>query len=301
MTKCPICLSKTSFFHRINKYQYYICANCKTLFLFPQPKSKDLEKYYQKTFSFDNGLINEENIRKRAKTVLIQLKKLNPNGKTLLDIGSGYGFFLDEAQKTGIIVTGLEPSEKLYSYSKKFNYLNNRIFIIGQTFNLFFKKSLKVKYDFISAIHVIEHLNHPKAFLKQVSSLLNKDGILYIETPNFDSHLFNSEKQNYIFLTPPDHLWIFSKKTIEYMLSEGYQIIKCSTYSYPSHFMGVIRKSKTQSSNIKSILKIQNSRPQMLKQIKYLIFDQFLARILTPILNIDGKGSILELYIKKKN
>ncbi len=290
MRKCPICLSKISFFHRINKYQYYICANCKTLFLFPQPQKSELNRYYKKTFSFDNGLSDEINIRKRAKIIINKLRCLNPQGKTLLDIGSGYGFFLDEVQKTGIIATGLEPSEKLYNFSKKFDYSNNRTFIMGQTFNQFYRQKSDLRFDFVTAIHVIEHLTNPKQFIKQTLSILKPNGVLYVETPNLNSHLFNFEKQNYTFLTPPDHLWIFSKKTIEYMLQEGYQIIKGSTYSYSSHFMGVIKKHK-----------VQNAHPKILKQFKYLIFDQFLARILTPILNIGGKGSILELYIRKKH
>lgn len=40
------------------------------------------------------------------------------------------------------------------------------------------------KYDFITAMEVIEHVNDPLEFLKEINSLLKKNGILFLSTIN---------------------------------------------------------------------------------------------------------------------
>jgi 2-polyprenyl-3-methyl-5-hydroxy-6-metoxy-1,4-benzoquinol methylase len=299
MASCPICKNKAVLFHIMYIYTYYYCGYCKTLFLYPRPLSNKLTEYYQKNFSFQNGLINEDKIRKKAKSTLKQLRNLKSDGKTLLDIGSGYGFFLDEAQKTGLTPTGLEPSKKLHNYSKKFDHLNNRIISIGQSLDQYYKNNTNKKFDFVTVIHVIEHLDDPILLVHKALSLLKKNGILYIETPNLNSHLFLTEKKNYTFLTPPDHLWVFSKKSFYKILGNFKQLIvlKTSTHSYPEHLMGIIKSRinrKTDDSSDFSVPYLNLS-----EKLKIIFFDKLLARIMTPILNLGGYGSILELYIKK--
>jgi len=307
MFSCPLCRYQTKLFHVLERFSYYLCSNCLTLTMNPLPSDQYLNKYYQKEFDYQTGLSQEKSIRKRSKIVLKKLKKLNPQGQTLLDIGSAAGFFLDEAKKAGLQTTGIEPT-------KHFNIsiYQNKIYNI--TFDEYFISYKNNCFDFITAIHVIEHLKNPKEFLFQALSLLNQNGVLFIETPNLDSHLFWKELKNYTFLTPPEHLYIYSKKSFNYLLSKSAQIVNASTYSYPSHFMGIIKKSKIQLSpslklrRASKIQKFEHSNLEfiwdlefMISNLKFLVFDRFFAPLFTPLLNIGGKGSILELYIKKKS
>lgn len=314
MTLCPICQNKKSVLsHRIDKYFYYSCNKCQTLFLNPQPSQKTIAYYYKTDFEYLAGANNKIKIIKQAKNTLKNLKKMNPNGKTLLDVGCGYGYFLDEAQKSDLQVEGIEPSKKLaVQLFKRLNLKVNNL-----SFEEYFKKNKeKKKFDFITIIHVIEHVRNPKNFIKMAASLLNKNGILYIETPNLRSHLYNFEKDNYTFLTPPDHLWIFSQRSFRSIIRKipYLKIEKISTYSYSEHFMGIIKKilnkksvipakaeiqiNKLNTSPVKSAL-ITKGKNSILK-LKYYLFDCLLAPLFTPLLNIGGYGSILELYIKKK-
>lgn len=298
MPTCPICQNTASFFHKIKKYSYFICGSCQILFLYPLLKVGEMKKYYQSDFSFKNGLLEEKNLRIRARKIIKKLKNLNCCGRTLLDIGSGYGFFISEAKKMKLRTTGVEPSTTLSNYSNILIHCND---VQNLSFSQFYSQNQGKKYHYITAIHVIEHLIDPKNFLRKISSLLEEEGILYIETPNLESHLFNSEKQNYTFLTPPDHLSIFSRKAIKNMLPRNLQIIKSATYSYSSHLMGIIKNLNVKSQKAKPQVKTQNLKKPLVKSLKYLFFDQSLARIFTPFLNIGGKGSILELYIQKKS
>lgn len=289
---------------------------CKTLFLYPKPSKKNLDDYYQKNFQYLAGGTNEKPIRRRARIILNNLQDLNPRGKNLLDIGSGYGYFLDEASKIGLNVAGIEPNKSLTSDS--INQLIKSLH--NATFEQFFQNNRKNKYDFITLIHVIEHIPNPKRIIRMACQLLAPGGILYIETPNFDSHLYRAEQDNYTFLTPPDHLWIFSINSFREMVGNNYCFKHISTYSYPEHFMGIMKaflnskKKKppqlittghTQPGRLKVA---RQDNPLTLKRggfinisaFKYLIFDKCIASLLYPLLNLKYYGSILELYIKKK-
>lgn len=273
---------------------------CETLFLHPQPSKKHLEKYYKSNFQYCAGSTNEKIIRRRAQIILKKLIYLNSQGSRLLDIGSGYGYFLDEASKVGLNVTGIEPNKSLADQS--INSVKNT------TFEKFFIKNKKYKYDFVTLIHVIEHIPNPKKMIQMACELLAPGGILYIETPNLDSHLYRAENDNYTFLTPPDHLWIFSKKSFLKILDRDYEINRASTYSYPEHFMGVLKaitKSHWQPARLPKGGQDNPQGPKKKQFIdisywKYLLFDKYIARLFYPLLNLKYYGSILELYIKKK-
>ena len=298
--KCPLCFKKASLKHIVQSYRYYFCNSCTTLFLNPIPPSKTIHDYYQKDFSYSAGIVNEKLIRTRSQIILNKLMRLNPQGSKLLDIGSGYGFFLDEAQKKGLKITGIEPSKELIKHTVTATpIINDRLPT---------NKLRNKKFDFITLVHIIEHVKNPKEIIRQALLLLNPQGILYIETPNIDSHLYRYEKENYTFLTPPDHLWIFSQYSLEKIIPKRYQILKISTYSYPEHFMGTLKalvnKNKTNRQIDRLIINKDklNSKQKVnpIKLFKYIIFDLVLARLCYRILNIHQHGSILELYIKKK-
>lgn len=313
MPSCILCKSKNvTFIYKVAKYLYYQCENCLTLFLSPTPTKKELDLYYQNSFSYSAGATNESQIRKRAKVILSNLKHLHPTGERLLDIGSGFGYFLDEAQLIGLKPTGIEPSSKLSAVTVKYLTVTKNI-----TFEEFYEQNKgKQKFDFITLIHVIEHVPNPKRFIKQAVDLLKPNGILFIETPNIDSHLFYAEKKSYTFLTPPDHIWIFSRESFKQITSKlkSISLTKLSTYTLQEHVMGILKK-KLQVTNYKSQInnkyQIKNNKEiqtnarsfhynDIMKWLKILIFDKVLASILLPLINFNHKGSVLELCYRKK-
>ncbi|MDH7476625.1 MAG: class I SAM-dependent methyltransferase [Microgenomates group bacterium] len=303
MISCPLCYKKnSSSFYKIDRFHYFFCQICQSLFLYPLPKEEELISFYKKKYRQEVACQNQKRLYQRAEIILKKLKKLNPSGTTLLDIGSGYGFFLDQAKKFGLKTLGVEPSNYLAECAKKKFALN----IVNLDFETYFAKNPNQKFDFITLIHVIEHLINPKKILEKISRLLKPNGILYIETPNLDSHLFWREKKDYIFLTPPDHVYIFSRRFFEQNnFKKKLKLISLSTYSYSEHFMGVIKRvifNRPMINNEKKFCPTksnQSSPNQLTKKIKFYFFDSFLAKLFYPILNIGNKGSILEVYYQK--
>lgn len=305
---CQICQRKKVIkSYKIGKWQYFFCKNCQTLFLNPKPEKKTIQSFYTKQYKQEAAIQREAELRNRSKIILRMFKKLNPKGKLLLDVGSGYGFFLDEAKKLNYKIFGIEPARYLYQFSK--NKL--KLPIANITFEEYFKKHKAKKFDFVTLIHVIEHLNQPETIIKMIGQILNKNGVLYIETPNLDSYLFYSEKQNYTFLTPPDHIFIFSQKSFKFLIpiTKNLKIERISTYSYPEHFAGILKRTIKQNiltTSVHSDKKldktsecVQNNYSSLIKKIKFLLFDQTISPLFYKLLNIGYKGSILELYIRK--
>jgi len=302
MVSCGLChYRKTRLSYLKNNYQHYFCPKCQALFIHPFPSNKELIAYYKK---FTNSAPQQEKlIRSRSKLIINKLRKLYPNGLDLIDIGCGYGFFLDEARKRNLSVFGIEPSTKSYKYAKN----NLRLNVIKADLKSFLESNRR-KFDFVIYSHVIEHIKDPIKVISQLSILLKLHGILYIETPNVNSHLFYSEKENYTFLLPPEHLWLFSLKSFNYLITSNLSLIQVATISQPEHLMGIIKnifkknqvKNSTQTINLtyktQSLSQESNS---IFKRFKYLLFDKTLAPLFTPLLNKNHHGSILQVYLKK--
>ncbi len=297
---CPICFSKHArFFAKMKIYVFYRCIDCKTIFLSSLPSKKSLDSYYKQAFSYKDGLLNENIIRKRSGTILRTIRGLAPQAKTICDVGSGYGYFLDEAQHVGYKVQGIEPSQQLA------NHATNHFKMAIHTGKLKdYSEKIHKRFDVVTCIHVIEHITDPYEFIAQLWKLAKPGGLLYLETPNSDSHLLYTEKENYTFLIPPEHLWIFSRFSISRLLPKNITSLLMNTYSYPEHFMGIVKilihpKNKNRIT-YRTHKTIDLQKVPLRKMLSYFLFDRLLAPLFTGILNLNHKGSILELYIKKK-
>lgn len=300
MIACGLChYRKTQLSYLKNNYQYYFCPKCQSLFIHPFPSNKELNTYYKK---FTNSAPQQEKlIRSRSKLIINKLRKLHPKGLDLIDIGCGYGFFLDEAKKKNLSVFGIEPAIKSFNYVKETLKLN----VANTNLKKFLKNNQK-KYDFVIYSHVIEHVKNPKRTINQLFKLLKPKGILYIETPNINSHLFKAEKEKYTFLLPPEHLWLFSIKSFFHIIPSNLSIIQINTVSQPEHLMGIIKNKfkKNQSANTIQTTKTSQSLNQkpanILKKIKYILLDRILVPLFAPLLNQNHLGSILQIYLRKK-
>ncbi|MDP3974463.1 MAG: class I SAM-dependent methyltransferase [bacterium] len=306
MNFCLVCNSnKINFFTSINLYKYYLCVDCNTL----QSKFKDDSLTYSKKFRYIVNKKAETRLNAKAEHILKFFNKKFKIDNNLLDIGSGYGYFLNKAQKSFKKAIGIEPSLNLYKYSiKKFNLI-----VKNQKFENYYKLNKKNKFDAIVLIHVIEHIQEPKEFLKNILNLLKIDGVLYIETPNKDSLLFQAQQSKYTFLTPPQHKFIFSKDSFNHLLNLNSNRFTTYfyTYSYNEHIVGTLKIflikifKKNQKIEAKPLTVFTRDRVlkrlviKLKKKAFFVIFHLIIASILRPLVDKLHKGTFLQLYIKK--
>ena len=77
-------------------------------------------------------------------------------------------------------------------------------------------------YHLISAIHVLEHIEQPRLFLEQLASMLNPDGMLFIEVP--------WHRDNPFELLVADHCSHFSPTTLTNLIrAAGFDVVLLSS------------------------------------------------------------------------
>jgi 2-polyprenyl-3-methyl-5-hydroxy-6-metoxy-1,4-benzoquinol methylase len=155
----------------------------------------------------------------RANRVLEYLDgKISP--KKVLDIGCSAGAFLKKIQdKYKCEVMGIEPGDfREYSRSIGLNVLSDIKYLNGNQ-----------KFDFITMIHLIEHLTEPIPLLEKVREFMTVDGKLVVVIPEL----------NYRFVHPI----AYTEETLERTLNKsGFLVERIGRTRHPDLVMEARRK-----------------------------------------------------------
>ena len=104
-------------------------------------------------------------------------------GKKFLEIGCGNGGLLNEINKKGGIVTGLEIGPQAISAQKKYG-----LEIINKPIE---KLSVEVKFDCIFSYGCLEHIIDIESFLNSCRNFLKEGGLFIHNVPNIDISIKN--------------------------------------------------------------------------------------------------------------
>lgn len=219
----------------INSYKLVKCKNCGLVYVNPRPTTiereainkeiYDSEKY--RTHYFQDRKIFE----KRFKKKLRKIERYSKKGK-ILDVGTSYGFFLDEARKRGWETYGIEKNIPAAHYAREKLGLN----VFGCTIEE--EKFDKNYFDVITLWDVLEHSPDPVIFLKKLKTVLKINGLICVQSPNIESLIAKYRKERWDWLSPNDHLFHFSPSTLEAILiKSGYKIISITTWEPTTYFI----------------------------------------------------------------
>ncbi len=167
----------------------------------PEGKFKPLHKFNPVRIDYiKNNIIKEFNIKKKIKP----LRNLE-----ILDIGCGGGLLSEPISRLGGKVTGIDASNKNLNIARAHAIKNNlKINYICSSPE---KLKSKKKYDVILNMEVVEHVDDINLFINSCSSLLKKNGIMFLATINktFKSYAFAIIGAEYIlnWLPVGTHDW----------------------------------------------------------------------------------------------
>ncbi len=103
--------------------------------------------------------------------------------KSILDLGCGGGILSESLAKKGARVTSFDTSSALIKVAKK-RASNQNLKISYKVGSIDSLKKKSIKFDIIISLEVIEHVKDYKSFLLDISSCLNKNGLIILSTIN---------------------------------------------------------------------------------------------------------------------
>jgi SAM-dependent methyltransferase len=143
--------------------------------------------------------------------------------KSFIDIGCGEGYVLNEFQKKGHNVTGVDFSK--FGIEKFHPHLMD-VFEQGNIYKKLEEKIRKgQKYNIILFANVIEHVVDPIGLLQNIKKIMLPDSLLIIVAPNdfspLHEHLLSNQFISKKFwLCYPGHLSYFNKESMTNLLSD---------------------------------------------------------------------------------
>jgi len=231
-TSCNICnntqfkLIKSKLRSGTSQFKVYQCLSCEHIQLFPKPTPEEDKAFYdrnQQDISTGKD-INIEKLRQNnrfdSNRHVKLLEKLIPHNDNtrILDIGTGYGFFLEECIRKGFEeITGIEISDDRRALAKKITHKP----IMDFDFNNPNDEKLG-QYDVITLFHVLEHMQAPISFAKNISAYLKPpEGFFICEVPNVEEFLLNTCPAYHDFYWIRAHLNYFNSKVLSFVLKKA--------------------------------------------------------------------------------
>lgn len=218
-TPCPLCDSaRTRPFYNESGHDYRRCDSCGLLFMWPRPDAAFLADHYQEYLDpepdavRDWGLEMRHVVRQTADQVAA---RIGPAGN-VLDIGCGYGFFLEEMVRRGYAVEGVELSKPAAAIARQKT---------GATIH---DKAIEdiepeEQFDAVTMFYVIEHVTDPLGVLRTVRSMLRPGGLLVLRYPNTTPiiRLCTPLARKLTVMQAPSHIHDFAGRSMGLLLEQA--------------------------------------------------------------------------------
>ena len=146
----------------------------------------------------------------RSKKYRNKIKAHSTFHKTLLDIGCGYGHFLD-ILKNDFTIYGMDISNHAIKVASK------RVDCEYKQGNLEDPIPFNMNFDIITAISVVEHLEDPIKALKNIHAQLRDGGLFCLEIPTVSGKI-SKIVYDLFFASDKTHIFIKSVDEIEALI-----------------------------------------------------------------------------------
>lgn len=188
-------------------YRYVLCDTCRSLFVSPRPTEAALADYAERSeavrfwsthfYRQTAAARREKMFRPRA---ALAASLLTNRGGRVVDVGAGYGLFLQELRALGLAdVVGIEPDARLAGICREEGFEVIERWVEQLEPGL-------VQADLATCFEVIEHAFDPLSFLQGCARTLRPGGLLLLTTltsGGFDLQVLWERSRS---ITPPQHI-----------------------------------------------------------------------------------------------
>lgn len=217
-------------------FHYVSCRVCGSLYVSPRPAedvyvkfliNSKANEFFSSHFYRETSLARREKIYRPRAEISAELTKRFGSGTNeyLVDVGSGFGIFLEEARKIGAFakVGGIEPVHSLAEDSRQRGFP-----IIEKTMEDVQPED--VKPTFMTAFEVVEHLLAPDVFLRAMEHVLQPGGVILFTTLTISGFDLQTLWKDSKTIYPPQHLNFMSVDGLRRLLERcGFEQIEIET------------------------------------------------------------------------
>ena len=197
----------------------------------------------------------EKFIRRNFRLRLKELKKfLDPaRHRRLLEIGSAYGFFLDEARHEFAHVEGIDLTAAGVAHTR------TQLKLSAVQADFLAHDYGAQKFDVVCLWDTIEHLRAPHLYVEKIARLTEPGALLAITTADADSLNARLRKERWRMIHPPTHLHYFSARTLARLLERhGFEV------AY-NRYCGLYRSLGYTAYNV---LVVHRQKPHLFRQLE---------------------------------
>lgn len=214
----------------------YRCNRCGFVFLHPLMTPDKEKEFYKNKYWGEYDYHDPEDRWRTSIPESIQrvsrFKEYYSKDTRVLEIGCASGYFLFNIKKYVKTATGVELTKEFVHYAKK----------KGLDVRESFEDIPDMSYDLIFMFHVLEHVQDPVLFLKEVRKKMSETGKLIIEVPNVDDILVTvyKIKSHLDFYWEIAHNYYFSRETLGKVLEKAglkYKIYPLQRYDLSNHII----------------------------------------------------------------
>jgi 2-polyprenyl-3-methyl-5-hydroxy-6-metoxy-1,4-benzoquinol methylase len=231
------------------------CDQCQHIFVNPRPSPEQIGKYYDspdyishssKPKTLTDRLYNlARYFTARRKLALIK-SYTGKKGK-LFDFGCGTGYFLKVAQAKGWEIAGMEPNVGARSTAQEVTGIEILDSLPPED----------QKFDVITAWHVVEHVFDVFETLRNLRKRLNKNGMMFIALPNWQSYDARHYQQFWAGYDVPRHLHHFSKHSfVQLARKQKLRLVTTEPMKLDAFYVSLLSEGyKTGNKNILTSIK----------------------------------------------
>jgi len=206
---CPLCYGReATIFIPFPAIPVVRCRSCGFLYSSRVFAEGTLATYYETGFG---GLRHRRGQLVNAAVNAMVLERIVDFGavRTLLDVGTGYGFLLRElSARHELRATGVEVSRQEADHARRVLDLDVRNCSLAES------GLRREAYDLVTTFEVIEHVPYPRRFLTELAEYVKPGGYLVVMTDNFDGRMAKSLGAAFPKWIPHSHISHFSPATL---------------------------------------------------------------------------------------
>jgi len=226
---CEVCgAGAQDLLYTVNDFPIVRCRECRLVFVGRVVGEQELIDLYDADYwegpeavGYRGYATAEARKRHHFRSLLADVERLSPPPGDLVEIGSAYGFFLDEARRRGWRVRGVEPSGHAVRHAREVLGLDVR----AGTFDE--QPTEPGSADVVAMWDVIEHLPHPAQTVAKAAEWLRPGGLIAISTGDVESLSARLHGRDWSLMTPPWHQFYFSRRTLSRLLrGTGFRVVR---------------------------------------------------------------------------